>query len=365
MTKIKEVVSFLDNIAPRQLSEDYDNVGLLIGDYNTEITGVLVTLDVTEEVVGEAIKTNKNLIIAHHPIIFRGLKKITKSNEVERVVYNSIKNDIAIYAGHTNFDNIKAGVNNKICEKLSLDDCKIISPMRKQLCKLITFVPSKYADKLKTALFESGAGQIGNYDNTSFNSEGTGTFRANKNAKPFVGKIGETHSEKETRIETVFPLFNKGKVITALLNNHPYEEVAYDIITLENNYTEAGSGMVGKLEKELSEEEFLSLVKQTFGTGIIKHTKLKGRKIKKVGVCGGSCSFLINSAKSAKVDAFITADIKYHEFFDVENSMLLLDIGHFESEQYTKEIFYDLLTKKFSNFATNLSEVETNPIKYY
>ena len=365
MTKIKEVVSFLDNIAPRMLSEDYDNVGLLIGDYNSEITGVLVTLDVTEDVIEEAIKTKKNLIVAHHPIIFRGLKKITKSNEVERVVYSAIKNDIAIYAGHTNFDNIKEGVNNKICEKLSLKNRKIISPMRNQLCKLITFVPENHAEKLRTVLFESGAGKIGNYDNASFNTEGEGTFRANENAKPFVGKIGETHHEKEIRIETIFPLYNKGRVISALLNNHPYEEVAYDIIALENSFADAGSGMIGKLEKELSEEEFLALVKKTFGTGVIKHTKLKGRKIKKVGVCGGSCSFLINSAKSANIDAFITADIKYHEFFDVENSMLLLDIGHFESEQYTKEIFYDLLTKNFSNFATNLSEVETNPIKYY
>ena len=365
MTKIKEIVSYLDNFAPRILSEDYDNVGLLIGDYNTDVSGILITLDVTEDVVDEAIKLKKNIIVAHHPIIFRGIKKITNSNEIERIIYKAIKNDIAIYAGHTNFDNVKNGVNGKICEKLSLQDCKIISPRKNQLLKLITYVPTKHAEKLKQSLFDAGAGNIGNYDGVSFNSEGIGTFRANKNAKPFVGKKGELHSENEIKIETIFPIYNKGKVITALLNNHPYEEPAFDIFMLENTNKEVGSGIIGKLEKELSEEEFLTLIKKTFNTGVIRHTKLKSKKIKKVAVCGGSCSFLINSAKSAKADAFITADIKYHDFFDIENSMLLLDIGHYESEQYTKEIFYELLTKKFSNFATDLSEVDTNPINYF
>ena len=365
MTKIKEIVSYLDNFAPRILSEDYDNVGLLIGDYNTDVSGILITLDVTEDVVDEAIKLKKNIIVAHHPIIFRGIKKITNSNEIERIIYKAIKNDIAIYAGHTNFDNIKKGVNGKICEKLSLQDCKIISPRKNQLLKLITYVPLTHAEKLRQAIFDAGAGQIGNYDSTSFNSEGKGTFRANENAKPFVGKKGKLHTEDEIKIETIFPIYNKGRVITAVLNNHPYEEPAYDIFMLENSNKEVGSGMIGNLEKELSEEDFLALVKKTFNTGVIRHTSLKSKKIKKVAVCGGSCSFLINSAKSANADAFITADVKYHEFFDIENSMLLLDIGHYESEQYTKEIFYELLTKKFSNFATDLSEVDTNPIKYY
>lgn len=365
MTKIKEIVSYLDDFAPRILAEDYDNVGLLIGDYNTNVSGVLITLDVTEEVVDEAIKLNKNIIVAHHPIIFRGIKKITKSNEIERIIYKAIKNDIAIYAGHTNFDNIKAGVNGKICEKLSLQNCKIISPKKNQLLKLVAYVPVEHAEKLRQAIFDAGAGNIGDYDNASFNSEGIGTFRANDNAKPFIGKKGEVHSENEIKIETIFPIYNKGKVITALLNKHPYEEPAFDIFMLENTSKEIGSGMIGNLKEELNEEEFLAFVKETFNTGIIRHTKLKSKKIRRVAVCGGTCSFLINSAKSVKADAFITADIKYHEFFDIENSMLLLDIGHYESEQYTKEIFYELLTKNFSNFAVDLSEVDTNPIKYY
>jgi len=365
MTKIKEIVSYLDNFAPRVLSEDYDNVGLLIGDYNTNVSGVLITLDVTEEIIDEAIKLKKNVIVAHHPIIFRGIKKITNSNEIERIIYKAIKNDIAIYAGHTNFDNIKSGVNGKICEKLSLQNCKIISPRKNQLLKLITYVPVSHAEKLRQSIFDAGAGQIGNYSNTSFNSEGKGTFCANQEAKPFVGKKGNLHTENEIKIETIFPIYNKGKVITAVINNHPYEEPAYDIMMLENTNKEVGSGMIGNLKNALNETEFLALIKQTFNTGVIKHTKLKNNKIKKVAVCGGSCSFLINSAKSANADAFITADIKYHDFFDIENSMLLLDIGHYESEQYTKEIFYEILTKKFSNFAINLSEVDTNPIKYY
>jgi len=365
MTKIKEIVSYLDSFAPRILSEDYDNVGLLIGDYNTNVSGVLITLDVTEEVIDEAIKLKKNIIVAHHPIIFRGIKKITNSNEIERIIYKAIKNDIAIYAGHTNFDNIKSGVNGKICKKLSLQNCKIISPRKNQLLKLITYVPISHAEKLRQSIFDAGAGQIGNYSNTSFNSEGKGTFFASEEAKPFVGKKGNLHIENEIKIETIFPIYNKGKVVTAVINNHPYEEPAYDIMLLENTNKEVGSGMIGNLKNALNETEFLALIKQTFNTGVIKHTKLKNNKIKKVAVCGGSCSFLINSAKSANADAFITADIKYHDFFDIENSMLLLDIGHYESEQYTKEIFYELLTKKFSNFAVDLSEVDTNPIKYY
>ena len=365
MTKINEIVQLLDKYAPPMYSEDYDNVGLLVGDRNTEVKSVLITLDVTEEVIDEAIKTGVNLIVAHHPIIFRGLKKLTGANEVERVVMSAIKNEIAIYAGHTNFDNIEGGVNSKICEKLNLQNCKNLDPKPNSLLKLVVFVPETHLEKLRNAVFLAGAGHIGNYDRTSYNIDGVGTFRGNENSKPFIGKKGETSFEREIRFETIFPTHLQGTVISAVLNNHPYEEVAYDIYPLKNKYQKIGTGMIGTLPNAISETEFLALVKETFGVECIKHTNIKGKQIKKIAVCGGSCSFMISKAMAKNADAFITADVKYHEFFDVENKLFLLDIGHYESEQYTKDIFYNILTEKFSTFAVNLSKINTNPINYY
>lgn len=365
MTKINEVVQLLDKYAPPIYSESYDNVGLLVGDRNNEIKSVLITLDITEDIIKEAIKTGANLIIAHHPIIFRGLKKLTGANEVERVVMMAIKNDIAIYAGHTNFDNITGGVNTKICEKLNLQNCKTLDPKSDTLLKLVVFIPETHLEKLRNAVFLAGAGHIGNYDRTSYNIDGIGTFRGNENSKPFIGKKGEMSFENEIRFETIFPSHLQGSVISAVLNNHPYEEVAYDIYPLKNKNQQIGSGMIGNLPNAINEKQFLELVKNTFGVDCIKHTKLKGKSIQKVAVCGGSCSFMISKAISKNADAFITADVKYHEFFDVENKLLLLDIGHYESEQYTKDIFYNILTEKFSTFAVNLSKINTNPINYY
>ncbi len=363
--KISEIVNFLDNYAPASFKEDYDNVGLLVGNRNEEIKSVLISLDVTEDVVNEAILKGANLIVSHHPIIFRGLKKIVESTEVERVISKAIKNDIAIYAAHTNLDNIDGGVNTKIAEKLNLSNTKFILPYQNNLKKLVVFVPESHIEKVRTIIFDAGAGQIGNYDNTAYYTKGEGSFRALEGATPFVGEQGKLHFEKEIRFETIYPQHLEGKIISAMLNAHPYEEVAYDIYSLNNKYKKAGTGIIGKLPEALTEEEFLALVKKTFKAEVIRHTNLKSRKIKKVAVCGGTCSFIINSAISAGADVLITADVKYHEFFDIENRIFLLDIGHYESEQYTKEIFYDILTKKFSNFAINLSEINTNPIKYY
>ena len=365
MTKINEIVQVLDKFAPPMYSEDYDNVGLLVGDRNAEVNSVLITLDITEQIIDEAIKTGANLIVAHHPIIFRGLKKLTGANEVERVVMMAIKNDIAIYAGHTNFDNIDGGVNSKICSKLNLQNCRNLDPKPDNLLKLVVFIPETHLEKFRNAVFMAGAGHIGNYDRTSYNIEGIGTFRGNENSKPFIGKKEEMSFEREIRFETIFPAHLQGAVISAVLNNHPYEEVAYDIYPIKNKYQNVGTGMIGTLPNQLSETEFLALVKETFNVKCIKHTNLKGEKIKKVAVCGGSCSFMISKAMSKNADAFITADVKYHEFFDVENKLFLLDIGHYESEQYTKDIFYNILTEKFSTFAVNLSKINTNPINYY
>jgi len=365
MPILKDIANFIENFAPLGLQESYDNSGLITGDVNTEINSVLVTLDVTEEVVEEAIQKKAQLIVAHHPIIFSGLKKITGKSYVERTVIKAIKNDIAIYAAHTNLDSVEGGVNQKICEKLGLENCRILQPNRGQLKKLVTFIPAEKADKVREAVFNAGAGNIGNYDSCGFVAEGLGSFRGNENSNPYVGKKGEIHFEKEVRFETIFPGYLQGRVIDALLKSHPYEEVAYDIYPLENKFDKIGMGMIGTLAKPVAETLFLNQLKQTFNTGVIKHTALKGKTVEKVAVCGGSGSFLLNAAIAAGADFFVSGDFKYHQFFDAEDKIVIADIGHFESEQYTKELFYELLTKKFPTFAIHLSEVVTNPVYYF
>ena len=365
MPTIKVIANFLENIAPLGLQESYDNAGLITGDINSEITTILVTLDVTEKVVEEAIQKKAQLIVSHHPIIFSGLKKLTGKNYIERTVIKAIKNDIAIYAAHTNLDSVERGVNGIICKKLGLENCKILQPANGQLKKLVTFIPVENADKVREAVFNAGAGNIGNYDSCGFVAEGMGSFRGNENSNPFAGKKGEIHAEKEVRFETIFPAYLQGRIIEVLLKSHPYEEVAYDIYPLDNKFNKIGMGMVGTLVNPIPETQFLKQIRQTFNTGVIKHTALLGKQVKKVAVCGGAGSFLLNAAIAAGADFFVSGDFKYHQFFDAENKIVIADIGHFESEQYTKELFYELLTKNFPTFAVHLSEVGTNPVFYF
>ena len=365
MTKLKEITNYFENIAPLSLQESYDNAGLIIGDKNAEISSVLVTLDVTEEIIDEAISQKAQLIVAHHPIVFSGLKKITGKNYVERSLIKAIKNDIAIYAAHTNLDSVTGGVNSKICEKLNLNNCKILQSVSGQLKKLVTFIPVEHSEVVRKAVFNAGAGTIGNYDSCGFETEGEGSFRGNENSNQFVGEKGKLHSEKEIRFETIFPAYLQGKVIQALLNSHPYEEVAYDIYSLENKFDKVGMGMIGTLPEPKSENEFLIQLKKTFNTGVIKHTALLNKDVKKIAVCGGSGSSLLKQAIAAGADFFVSGDFKYHQFFDAENKIVIADIGHFESEQFTKELFYELLTKKFPKFAIHLSEANTNPVFYF
>lgn len=345
--------------------ESYDNSGLQVGDNGMEISGALVTLDITEEVIDEAIRKKLNLVIGHHPVIFGGLKSITGKNMTERVVRKAIRNDIAIYAAHTNLDVIRQGVSGKICDVIGLKNTKILEPVAGKLKKLVVFVPHAHAEKVRQAIFEAGAGVIGNYDSCSYNIEGQGTFRGGEDTDPFVGERGKVHFEPEVRVETIFPDHVKGKVITAMLAAHPYEEVAYDLYPLENKYTEIGLGMMGELEEPMEETAFLGLLRERFHTGVIRHSALLGKKIRKVAVCGGAGSTLLRRAISEKADIFVSGDFKYHQFFDAEGKIIIADIGHFESEQHTREIFYDLVIKNFPKFAVQLSEVNTNPIKYF
>jgi dinuclear metal center YbgI/SA1388 family protein len=362
---INEILSTLENFAPISLQEDYDNAGLLTGNVKINCTGVLISLDCTEEIVQEAIDKHCNLIVAHHPIIFKGLKKINGKNYIERTIIKAIKNDIAIYAMHTNLDNVHNGVSFKMAQKLGLQNLQVLAPKNNLLQKLILFSPEENAEQIKQALFATGAGNIGNYSACSFTSVGIGCFTPGLNANPQKGEIGKADVSKELKIEVVFPIWLQNQIVAAMKKNHPYEEVAYDILTLNNTYQNVGSGVVGGLPKPMLENDFLSLLSEQFKTKVVKHTALLNKPIKKVALCGGSGSFLIPMAKASKADAFITSDLKYHEYFDADNQFLLADIGHFESEQYTIDLIHELLHEKFPNFALQKTGVNTNPVQYF
>ncbi len=363
--KISEIVAFLESFAHPSLQEAYDNTGLITGNADWNCKGIIVSLDTTADVVNEAILRKCNLIIAHHPIIFSGLKKINGKTYVEKAVIAAIKNDIAIYAIHTNLDNVIEGVNGKIAEMLGLINRSVLSPRNNTLKKLFTFVPVENAEPVRKAIFEVGGGQIGNYSEVSFNAAGTGTFIAGVGANPFVGKIGERHTENEIKIEVIFPSFLENKIIAALKTAHPYEEVAYDIVSLSNQHSAIGSGLIGELKSEMDEINFLQLIKSTFNISVIRHSELLHKPVKKVAVCGGAGSFLISSAIGASADFFITADMKYHEFFDANSRMVIADIGHYESEEFTVDLLKDVLAQKFPTFAVLKTGVVTNPVRYF
>ncbi|MFA6083616.1 Nif3-like dinuclear metal center hexameric protein [Mucilaginibacter sp.] len=363
--KLAQLTAYLESLAPLAYQEDYDNSGLIVGQPNQEVSQALISLDCTEAVVDEAIATGCQVIISHHPIVFKGLKKFNSKTYVERVVEKAIRNNIALYAIHTNLDNVMMGVNARICETLGLVNFHVLAPRQNLLKKLVTYVPTAQADQVRNALFHAGAGHIGNYSDCSFNAEGTGTFKAGEGTDPYVGEPGIRHHEEEVRIETVYPANLESKVIMALILAHPYEEVAYDLYNMTNQHQQVGSGMIGELETPMSEEEFLSEVKHNMQAEVIRHTAFTGRRIKKVAVCGGSGGFLLKQAIAAGADIFITADYKYHEFFDAEGKILIADIGHFESEQFTQQLLYEIIQNKFVNFAIRLTKVNTNPVKYF
>lgn len=363
--RIHEVISHLESLAPLSSQESYDNSGLIVGDRNTEITSALISLDCTEIIVDEAIRKGCNLIIAHHPIVFKGLKSFTGKNYVERTVIKAIKNDIAIYAIHTNLDNYMKGVNYEIGTRMGLQNLSILSPAKNKLLKLAVYTPVDHANEVRSALFEAGAGTIGNYSECSYNIEGEGTYKAGDDANPAIGEKGILHKEKEVRIEVLLSSHIKGKVVSTMLNAHPYEEVAYDIIPVENVNNFEGAGMIGELVRPMKTNEFLQKLKAEFDVPTIRHTAATKDTIQRVAFCGGSGSFLLRSAISKKADIYVTGDFKYHEFFDAEDKIIIADIGHYESEQYTKNLLHDILTKKFPKFALRLTEENTNPINYF
>ncbi len=365
MSSVNDIIKILEQHAPLALQESWDNCGLQIGDRQMEVTNVLCTLDVTLEVVREAREKGCNMIVSHHPLIFGGLKSVTGRNYVERCVIEAIQQNIAIYSAHTNMDSVVQGVSGKMAEKLGLCNTSIMSPQSGNLQKLVVYVPQLHVPQVREALFAAGAGHIGNYDSCSNNLTGESSFRALEGATPFVGEPGKVHYEKEVRIEVVMPAYLQGKIVAALLNTHPYEEPAYDILPLKNKWHTVGMGMVGELEDAMTESDFLQLLKKTFALSVVRHSPLRNKKVKKVAVMGGSGASCLRDAMASGADFFVTADIKYHDFFIPEGRIVMADIGHYESEQYTKELFIEILTKKIPTFAPRISEVDTNSVKYF
>lgn len=363
--KISELTNYLEQIAPLSYQESYDNSGLIVGDPNQEISKALVTLDCTEDVVDEAIRKGCDIIVAHHPIVFKGLKKFNGKNYVERVVLKAIKHNIALYAIHTNLDNVLGGVNSKIAEKLGLANTAILSPKTGLLKQLSVYVPRSHVEAVRSALFEAGAGAIGQYDECSYNTAGYGTFRGLAGANPTVGEVGQQERVEETKIEVVYPAFKERAILVAMYAAHPYEEVAHHILTTENAIHAVGSGIIGNLPKGMPELEFLAYLKDKLKLKVIRHTQFLEKEVNRVAICGGAGGFLLKDAKRSGADVFVTADYKYHEFFDAEEEIIIADIGHFESEQFTQELLMEIIRKKFVNFAVLLTEIDTNPINYY
>jgi len=365
MSQIRHLAAHMEQLAPLAYQESYDNAGLIVGDPNTDITGVLVALDATEAVIDEAIAKGCNVVVAHHPIVFKGLKKLTGRNYVERAVVKAIKSDVALYAAHTNLDNVVGGVNFKIAEKLGLQNVQILAPKTQVLTQLVTFVPIADTQRVLDALHEAGAGQIGKYENCSFRVEGTGAYQAGPDANPVLGAIGAYHREAEHRIEVIIPTHQQEQLLAALRQAHPYEEVAYYLTPVANANQGVGSGAVGDLSEPLNGSGWLSCLKEKMNLALIRHTPLRDRVISRVAVCGGVGSFLLPDAVRAGADVFVTADYKYHEFFDADGRITICDIGHYESEVYTKDLIQQHLAKKFATFAVILSETNTNPVRYF
>ncbi|TRX04619.1 Nif3-like dinuclear metal center hexameric protein [Flavobacterium gawalongense] len=362
--KIKEIISVLEEMAPLAYAEDFDNVGLLVGDQESEATGVLVCHDALENIIDEAIAKKCNLVVCFHPILFSGLKKITGKNYVERAVIKAIKNDIAIYAVHTALDNHQEGVNKIFCDVLGLIKTKILIPKQNFIRKLVTYTIPENAEEVRNALFDAGAGTIGNYENCSFNSKGIGTYMGNEHSNPQVGERFEFVQGDEIKIEVTFEKHLENKILKALFRSHAYEEIAYEIYDLQNKHQNIGLGMIGELKNPMKEKEFLLFAKEKMQADGIRHSNFIGKEIKKVAVLGGAGSFAIKNAIQAGADAYLTADLKYHQFYEAENRLLLADIGHFESERYTKNYIVEYLRKKNLNFAVILSEENSNPVKY-
>lgn len=360
---VREILSTIEDFAPLSLQESYDNAGLICGSPDAAVKSILLTTDITEEVVDEAIEDGHNLIISHHPLTLQGLKNLRPDSYIQRCLIKAIRHELNIYSAHTNLDSVMQGVSGRMADKLGLRNRKILQPSGQLLC-FSFYTPISQAEKVRQAIFDIGGGYIGGYSHCSYNQEGVGTFLAKEGCHPTVGQIVTLHREKEIKTEITIPTYLLQKSIQALLKVHPYEEPVWNIIPLSNPNPVNGFGIIGELPEAVESHSFLQQIKTVFHCQTIRHTSLCKSQIRKVAVCGGAGAFLTSRAIAQGADIYITGDYKYHDFFQAENRLIIADIGHYESEQFTKEIFYELVTKKIPNFAIQFSKIETNPIHY-
>lgn len=360
---LKEFIRQLEAEIPSAIQESYDNTGLQVGNINAEVSKALICMDITYEVLEEALTQSCDLIISHHPLLFHSIKRIDASRNPGKLIHFAVKNDIAIYSLHTSIDKYQFGVSYALAERLNLLEIRVLQPEKDLLKKLVTFCPTAQSASLRNALFNAGAGHIGNYDSCSFNIEGKGTFRALEGTNPYVGKPGELHTEDESRIEVIFPKWKKESLLKALLANHPYEEVAYDIYPLENNLENTGLGAIGNLKTSIEAKDFILKIQKEFNNNPLRFNKYSG-KISRVAVCGGSGASLLEHAISAGADAFISADMKYHDFQAASERILMIDAGHYETEIQVLHLIKELISEKIPTFASLISETDTNFVRY-
>ena len=361
--KVKEITNAIEAVAPLYLQESWDNSGMQVGNPDSEVTGVLLCTDVREEILDEAIKRGSNLIISHHPLLFRGLKKIVGRTYQERIVALAIKHDITIYCAHTNMDCAVGGVNFKMAEKLGMKNVCVLDPQQGTQRKIVVFVPTEAVAEVEKAMCDAGAGRLGNYDNCSYSMSGEGHYRALDGAEPWAGKVGERHSEPEVRLEMLVHNALCGRVVAAMIKAHPYEEPAFDIIAIENGDKYAGLGVIGDVEPQ-DARAFLEKVKNAFEVETLRYSGILDRNVRRIAMCGGAGAEFAGLAMSKGADVYITGDMKYHEFQGNEERIILVDIGHYESEHFTKEIFYDIISKKNPNFAVDFADTEKNQVNY-
>jgi dinuclear metal center YbgI/SA1388 family protein len=335
--KIKDIARNIEAWAPTALAESYDNVGLLVGDPEAEATGVLINLDVTEALIDEAKALGINMIVTHHPIWFTGIKRLIGDSYVSRIILKAIKADIALYACHTNLDNVQTGVNRMIGERMGITDMRILSAKREQLLQLVVYAADDALVLLTEAIRAAGGRNLHSI------SLGDGV---------------------QGRLECIVPAYFKSTVLQALRQVQPGVEPVFHLMPTLDSDVETGSGMIGNLPQALPKADFLAMVKERFGCGGIRYADAPKELIGRVAWCGGAGSFLIGNAIGARADAFVTGDITYHKFFDNEDKLLLLDIGHHESEQFTSNLLHAHLSKSFPTFAVRLSDIKTNPVKY-
>ena len=363
---VGDLCGWLEQRAPLRFQEDYDNSGLLVGQRSWTVTGVLCCLDADEAVVHEAVARGCNVVLSHHPIVFKGLKRLTGATAVERTVALALKHNVALYAGHTNWDSIQGGVSFSLAQRLGLVAPRIMMPRGGELLNLVVYVPAEHASPVAEAAFGAGAGRIGAYDECHFSGSGTGTFRPLDGAQPFVGQIGVREVADEHRLEFVLPKHRKSAVQQAVWAAHPYEEVAHSWISLDNSWSEVGYGAVGNLPEPIRLGDFLAVCAAQLGAESVRYsTSSLDRIVQRIAVCGGSGAEFAGAAAAAGADAYVTGDLKYHGFQDPPGGLVLVDVGHGESERPFIDDWAELIRSEFVTFAVLISETDNRPVRTY